>query len=137
MNDKNEHFRKLYRAHDKIAAANKRLLSLYASATAGNPKIDGMPKSQLNPHRFDNTMVNIIDMQKSTDDLLKQRAEFDMFLFSLSYEHMRLLNLRFENCLTWKEIASELDLSTDSVKRIYGVICKKAVKEGLFDKLDD
>jgi len=85
VNDKNEHFRKLYRAHDKIAAANKRLLSLYASATAGNPKIDGMPKSQLNPHRFDNTMVNNIYIQKKTEELLKKPAQFDMFLFLLFY----------------------------------------------------
>ena len=87
---KSDYFRKMYRAHDTIAAMNERLIAFYASATVSSPKIDGMPKAPKNPHRFENTIIKILEMQEGIDDLLKQRACFDCFLFTLPHEQRRL-----------------------------------------------
>jgi len=61
--------KKMYGAHDTIASTVERLSMLYASATVGSPSLDGMPKTQLNPHRFDDKISNIMDIQNNIDTL--------------------------------------------------------------------
>lgn len=133
VNNRNTAFRRLYKVHEIIADLNERVISLYSSATYASPKIDGMPKAQPNPHRFENTMVKIMELQDKIDDLLQQRVNFDTFILSLAPTHSRLLKMRFEDNFQWKEIASDLDISTDTVKRTFKRICDKAEKAGLFD----
>ena len=124
-------FKKLYRAHETIADISNRVKALYASVTSISPVIDGMPKSQ-NPKRFENTMFEILHLKERAEELLKRRVEFDVFISDLSSFHRDLLCFRFDKCLTWRQIAAELSISRDSVKRHFNLICDKADETGLF-----
>jgi DNA-directed RNA polymerase specialized sigma24 family protein len=130
--DKTDGFKKLYRAHSIIADISERIDALYVSATSISPLNDGMPKNP-NPKRFEGIMVEIMHLKELAKILLKKRAEFDVFICDLSPFYRSLLDLRCDECRSWKEISSALDISTDSVKRIYKRVCDKAEERGLFD----
>lgn len=125
--------KRLYNAHNIIADISERIDSLYASATSISPINDGMPKTP-NPQRFEGIMVELLDLKTLAQTYLKKRAVFDYFVNTLTPFYRDLLDLRCEDCLQWKEIAADLDISTDTAKRVFKRICKMADDAGLFDE---
>lgn len=125
--------KRLYKAHEIIADITKRINSLYTSATSIIPISDGMPKNQ-NPKRFEGIMTEYLDLKTLAQTYLKKRAVFDYFVSTLIPFYRRILDLRCEDCLQWKEIASNLDISIDTAKRVFKCICKMADEAGLFDE---
>jgi hypothetical protein len=119
----------MYHAHETIANISERLDLLYESATRLSPFNDGMPK-QPNPHRFENTLCEIADLKTIAEDLLKQRAMFDVFISGLQPFYKELLDLKYEGNASWKCIAATLDISINSAHRIYGIICQQANELG-------
>ena len=131
--NKTECLKKLFNAHFIIYDVRQRINKLYDSATSlGSQSFDGMPKSP-NPKKFEGIMVEIIYLKEYATLLLKKRAEFDLFICSLNPFYYSLLNLRCEECRTWKEIAGTLDISTVSAKRNFKKICVLAEDKGLFE----
>jgi hypothetical protein len=127
-----DYFRKMYHAHETIANIGERLNRLYESATRLSPFNDGMRK-QPNPHRFENTLCEIADLKTIAEDLLKQRARFDVFISGLRPFYKELLDLKYESNAGWKCIAATLDVSINSAHRIYGRICQQANELGYVD----
>jgi hypothetical protein len=128
---KTDYFRTMYKAHDLISDLEARLERLYASATSASPSLDGMPKAQ-NPQRLESVTIHIVDLKQTLQDLLKKRADFDIFLCTLSPFHRRVLDLRCENLRGWGELADELNMSVVTAKRIFKDICAAAEAAGLF-----
>lgn len=126
-------FKELYKAHDKIRCIKDRIDRLYESATYISPIITNVPKSQPNPKRFEDTIIEMADLRKAGERILRQRAIFDKFVsYELSVEEETVLSMRCEKNMGWKEIASNLKLGVTSVKTIYYGVEKKADKFGLF-----
>ena len=133
--NKTDCLRRLYNAHNIIADINERINNLYASATSISSAYDGMPKNH-NPQRVEGIIVELLDLKTLAQKYLKKRATFDYFMSTLNPFYKRLLDLRCENCRSWKVVASELDISTVSAKRIFKRICEKAEVAGLFNTLN-
>ena len=125
-------FKILYNAHTTIFDMKVKIVQLYESASSMGSSFDGMPKSP-NPHRFENIMVEICYLQNFAKQLLKLRAEFDLFVCTLTPFYATVLALRCEECRSWKEIASECNISTVSAKRVFKKICDRAQEAGLFE----
>ncbi len=126
-------FKELYQAHDRIIAIKEKIDRLYQSAQCISPVMTGMPKSQPNPKRFEDKIIEISDLREEGEKILRNRALFDKFVVSeLSMNEESVLSLRCEKNLGWKEIAGTLNLGVTTVKSIYSVVEKKADKFGLF-----
>jgi hypothetical protein len=126
-------FRRLYNAHETIAGIEERMKKLYDSALTANSFItgDGSPKHRQNPKRLEKIMVELADLESYTDELLKQRAAFDVFLSRLSTKEQQLLSLKCEKDKGWKEVAFVLKTSVDSCQRAFLKICEEAQMKGL------
>lgn len=127
-----EYFRKMYQAHDIIADIRERIDKLYLSATRVSPVSDGMPKSTSNPKRFEETIVEMADLRTRGENLLRQRAKFDLFVCDLTVTEAKVLSMRCEKGMGWKEIAGELRISISSAKGIWGKVESKADDFGCF-----
>lgn len=126
-----KYFRRMYKAHDTIDDIKKRIDKLYLSATRVSPVSDGMPKSPSNPKRFEETIVEMADLRVLGEKLLKERAQFDLFLCLISPEMKNVLEMRCEKYMKWKEIAAILDISISSVKRLYYNVCDLAIEKNI------
>lgn len=131
--NKQDFFRELYQAHDRIRAIKEKIDRLYQSAQYISPVMTSMPKSQPNPKRLEDTIIEMADLREEGEKILRRRALFDKFVVSeLSMNEESVLSLRCEKNMGWKEIAGSLNLGVTTVKGIYSVVEKKADKFGLF-----
>lgn len=131
--NKQDFFREMYQAHDKIRAIKEKIDRLYQSAQYISPVMTSMPKSQPNPQRLENTIIEMADLREEGEIILRKRALFDKFVVSkLSMNEEKVLSLRCEKNMGWKEIAGSLSLGVTTVKCLYSSVEKKADKFGLF-----
>jgi hypothetical protein len=130
--NKTDCLNKLFNAHYIIFDINERIKKLYESAESMSGSMDGMPRNP-NPKRFEGSMVEIIYLKDYGRLLLKKRAAFDVFLCTLSSFDYSLLNLRCEECRSWKETAGALGISIDTARRYFEKICELAEEQGLFE----
>lgn len=131
--NKQDIFRSLYQAHDRIRAIKEKIDRLYQSAQYISPVMTRMPKSQPNPKRLEDTIIEMADLREEGEKILRKRALFDKFVVSeLSMDEESVLSLRCEMNMGWKEIAGTLNLGVTTVKSIYSAVEKKADKFGLF-----
>lgn len=130
---KSEYFKKMYDVHETIKTIKENIDKLYASADYISPSFDNMPKSQSNPNRLVDTITEMYSLREYADYLLKERAKFDLFVCSLEKKERRILSLKCEKNMTWKEIAadSELGISATSAERIFNKICSLTDEKGL------
>ncbi len=116
---KSEYFKDMYDAHESIRQIMEKINSLYQSATNISPSTGSISKSQPNPQRLENTLIEIADLRTMAENLLRQRARFDLFLCSLSRPEERVICMRYEKNMSWKQISAELHISVSSVKRLF------------------
>ena len=130
--NKTEYFQKMYNAHDIIADIRDKINRLYQSAIYINLENNDMPKSQLNPQKFENTIIEMADLKTFGKNLLQQRAKFDLFVCSLNTKEEKILRMRCEYNMSWKEIAKELKIAVSTAKEIFYRIENKADIFGCF-----
>ncbi len=123
--------KKLYKAHDIIANINEKIERLYLSASYASPVSDGMPKAQNSGHnKLEHAICEIADLKTYIAELVTQRAKFDVFLCTLDLRDEKVLSMRCEQELSWKEISSELRISMSTVKDIFRKARNKAKEYG-------
>lgn len=132
---KSDYFKKMFEAHDIIIDIRHRIDNLYSSATNISPSSGGIPSVQPNPHKMEEKIIEMAYLRELGEKLLKARAKFDLFVCTLNHFDVSLLTLRFEKGLSWKEIASVLDVSVSTVNRRYYEICEVAENDRLFDDI--
>lgn len=131
--NKQDFFREMYQAHNRIKAIKERIDRLYESVQYISPVMTSMPKSQQNPTKLEDTIIEMADLREEAMKILKKRALFDKFVVSkLDMYEESVLSLRCEKNMGWKEVASSLNLGTTTVKVLYSEVEKKADKFGLF-----
>ncbi len=123
--------KRLYKAHDIIADITTRVDKLYQSASSISPLIDDMPKGQgSKSSKFENIICEIADLKTYAESLLIQRAKFDVFLCTLDSNDVKVLSMRCEHGMSWKEIAGELRVSPTTAKDVFRRIASKAETSG-------
>lgn len=58
-------------------------------------------------------------IQDVIDELMIKRIRFIRFTAALTMDENKVLKLRCENCLSWKNIAAEMHLGVTTVKALY------------------
>jgi hypothetical protein len=127
-----EYLKTLYKAHEKIENIKGNIYKLYDSIMSISSKNDNISESQLDSPYFQNATVEIIQLKREAERLLKKRAAFDLFICTLSLFEYDLLNLRCGECRSWKETAATLDISNKTAKRYFEKICERAEEKGIF-----
>ncbi|MFR7564075.1 MAG: hypothetical protein ACLUV5_00665 [Oscillospiraceae bacterium] len=128
-------FKEMFYAHKKIAEIGERLNKLRISATYISPSFGDSPKSNSNPQKLEATIIDIVSLEEYATQLLKERAKFDLFVSKLGAAESKLLKMRCDEALSWKEIAGELRMSVSSSQRMFLAVCNKAESIGLY-KMD-
>jgi hypothetical protein len=90
-----------------------------------------MPKSH-DPQRLEKKIVEMADLRTFGENLLKQRAKFDLFVCSLNANDARVLSMRYEKRMSWKELAGELRISVTTAKDIFRKVEDEADTFGCF-----
>lgn len=133
IGNKQDVFRELYQAHDKIRTIKEKIDRLYQSAQYVSPVMTSMPKPQPNPKRLEDSIIEIAVLRELGEKVLRRRALFDEFIVSqLSINEEAVLSFRCEKNMSWNGVAASLNLGVTTVKGIYNVVEKKADKFGLF-----
>lgn len=133
IGNKQDVFRELYQAHDKIRTIKEKIDRLYQSAQYVSPVMTSMPKPQPNPKRLEDAIIEIANLRELGEKVLRRRALFDEFIVSqLSINEEAVLSFRCEKNMSWNGVAASLNLGVTTVKGIYNVVEKKADKFGLF-----
>lgn len=141
MNDSNveklcgeKYFKEMYCAHKKIAEIGERINKLRISATYISPSFGMTSKSNSNPQKLEATIIDIVSLEEYATQLLKERARFDLFVSKLGTTESKVLKMRCDEDLSWKEIAGELGMSVSSSQRMFLSVCNKAEALGLYKK---
>lgn len=141
MNDSNveklcgeKYFKEMYCAHKKIAEIGERINKLRISATYISPSFGMTSKSNSNPQKLEATIIDIVSLEEYATQLLKERARFDLFVSKLGTTESKVLKMRCDEDLSWKEIAGELGMSVSSSQRMFMSVCNKAEAIGLYKK---
>ncbi len=127
-----EFFKEMYMTHDKVKRIKEKIDKLYQSAIYISPVISDMPKGQSNPKRLEDTIIEITDLKSLCEQLLRKRARFDRFTCDLTATQEKILSMRCELGLEWKEIATDIGMSISSVQRVFKYICGLAIASDLF-----
>lgn len=114
--NKTEHFKKLFSAFDTVRLIDKNIEKLYQSATA-------MDRKEL-------VVDSVADLQEIKNNLLRQRFRFISFIATLDPREAKVLEMRCEKNMGWKQVAAALDISRQTVERIFDKISQKAEKYG-------
>lgn len=114
--NKTEHFKKLFSAFDTVRLIDKNIEKLYQSATA-------MDRKEL-------VVDSVADLQEIKNNLLRQRFRFISFIATLDLREAKVLEMRCEKNMGWKQVAAALDISRPTVERIFDKISQKAEKYG-------
>lgn len=120
-----------------LQRAQETLQRLYAKASPGAQKIDGMPHAPGVNDKVGALAVEIAEYSQSVDELRRQVREsskrVEAFLQSVDDRDVRLLlRLRFQRALSWKEIADHCGEYTSeaSVKTaVYGWFRDRAAQK--------
>lgn len=127
------YFIKMFEVHNTIKYMKESIDKLYATASYISPSFDSVIKTQSNPQKLSDAVIKAADLKNDCKNLLNERAEFDKFVFRLSKTERKVLVLRCEKNKSWKEIASDLDISRSSVERTYRKVCLLAEQQLSFD----
>ena len=114
--NKSEHFKKLFSAFDTVRLIDKNIEKLYQSATA-------MDRKEL-------VVAGVADLQKIKNNLLRQRFRFISFIATLDPREAKVLEMRCEKNMGWKQVAAALDISKPTAERIFDKISQKVEKYG-------
>ena len=114
--NKSEHFKKLFSAFDTVRLIDKNIEKLYQSATA-------MDHKEL-------VVDSVADLQEIKNNLLRQRFRFISFIATLEQREAKVLEMRCEKNMSWKQVAAAMDISRPTAERIFDKISQKAEKYG-------
>ena len=114
--NKSEHFKKLFSAFDTVRLIDKNIEKLYQSATAMDRK--------------EFVVDSVADLQEIKNNLLRQRFRFISFIVTLEQREAKVLEMRCEKNMSWKQVASALNMSDTTAKSIFKKIAQKAEKYG-------
>ncbi len=108
-----EHFKTLYATCDIADEINRRIDRLKSSSGDKSTIEDEIDRLQVVVH-----------------DLMMKRIRFIRFTITLDRTANKVLELRCEECLSWKNIAFRMNLSETTVRRLYKQVCEAAEKYG-------
>lgn len=111
-----EVFRKLFTYGETIKGIDENIEQLYKLAST--------------PEGKEAIADDMARLTEARNNLLKQRAHFILFMAALDPLEVKVLKLRCEKNMTWKEIASELHVSDTTAKKTLTGIAEKAEKYG-------
>ena len=114
--NKSEHFKKLFSAFDTVRLIDKNIEKLYQSAPAMDRKELGVD--------------SVADLQEIKNNLLRQRIRFIAFIATLDPREAKVLEMRCEKDMGWKQVASPLNMSDTTAKSIFNKTAQKAEKYG-------
>ena len=107
-NSKEAHFKMLYSAFDIVNNINEKIAEL-SSSTGDN---------------------NLSMYENAKNELLRKRIRFIQFSAMLPYKQEKVLEMRCEKGMSWKSIATALQLGVATVKQIFNQIETDAEKYG-------
>lgn len=110
---KEAHFKMLYSAFDIVNNINEKIEELSSSASDNNQ-----------------SMGEIERLKNAKNELLRKRIRFIKFSIRLPYQHEKVLEMRCEQGMSWKSIATVLHLGVATVKQIFNQIETDAEKYG-------
>lgn len=111
-NSKEAHFKMLYSAFDIVNNINEKIAEL-SSSTGDNL-----------------SMYEIERLKNAKNELLRKRIRFIKFSAMLPYKQEKVLKMRCEKGMSWKSIATALQLGVATVKQIFNQIETDAEKYG-------
>lgn len=110
---KEAHFKMLYSAFDIVNNINEKIAELSSSASDNNQTMDETER-----------------LENAKKELLRKRIRFIKFSIMLPYEQEKILEMRCEEGMSWKSIATSLHLGVATVKQIFNQIEADAEKYG-------
>jgi DNA-directed RNA polymerase specialized sigma24 family protein len=113
-----EYFTQLFLAHETIAGINDKIKELYRTAEL---------IETVDPKTYEDSIKRADEFRELSMSILQARASFDLFDVKLPAVQRRVLKLRCEECLTWKEISADLGSSIVTARRYFTLICEKAI----------
>lgn len=111
-----ETFRKLFTYGETIKGIDENIEELYKLATT--------------PEGKEVIVDDTARLMETRNNLLKRQAHLVAFMSALDPLEVKVLKLRCEKNMTWKEIASELHVSDTTAKKTLTGIAEKAEKYG-------
>lgn len=121
------YFKRMFEAYDKMEIIKEKVDKLYSSAEYVSPSFEDVSKSQSSSKSaFADAIVKIADLKADCCKLLEERAEFDVFVCRLNKKEIDVLTMRCEKNMSWKQVASELEISDTTAKSIYNEVAEKA-----------
>ena len=112
-NSKEAHFKMLYSAFDIVNNINEKIAEL--SSSTGDNNL---------------SMYEIERLKNAKNELLRKRIRFIKFSAMLPYKQEKVLEMRCEKGMSWKSIATALQLGVATVKQIFNQIETYAEKYG-------
>lgn len=107
------HFKMLYSAFDIVNNINEKIAEL--SSSTGDNNL---------------SMYEIERLKNAKNELLRKRIRFIQFSAMLPYKQEKVLEMRCEKGMSWKSIATALQLGVATVKQIFNQIETDAEKYG-------
>ena len=107
------HFKMLYSAFDIVNNINEKIAEL--SSSTGDNNL---------------SMYEIERLKNAKNELLRKRIRFIKFSAMLPYKQEKVLEMRCEKGMSWKRIATALQLGVATVKQIFNQIETDAEKYG-------
>ena len=112
-NSKEAHFKMLYSVFDIVNNINEKIAEL--SSSTGDNNL---------------SMYEIERLKNAKNELLRKRKRFIKFSAMLPYKQEKVLEMRCEKGMSWKSIATALQLGVATVKQIFNQIETDAEKYG-------
>lgn len=110
---KEAHFKMLYSAFDIVNNINEKIAEVSNSTSDNNL-----------------SMYEIERLKNARNELLRKRIRFIKFSATLPYKQEKVLEMRCEQGMSWKSIATALQLGVATVKQIFCQIVTDAEKYG-------
>ena len=116
-----EYLMKAYRIDERIRSKLSQVDSLTDLAVRATATISDMPGNpSKDPHRMENIVVMIVDLQKEIgkdiEKLLDVKRDMMERIGKLEDpEQQMVLELRYIACLAWEKIADDMDFSMNNV----------------------
>lgn len=129
-----KYFKEMYCAHKKISEIGDRINKLRISAAYISPSFGAPSKSNSNPQKLEAAIIDIVSLEEYAAQLLEKRAKFDVFVSKLRVTEAKVLKMRCDEYLSWKEISGEIGMSVSSSQRMFLSVCNKAEAMGLYEK---
>ena len=103
-----ERLNDLYYLRKEAERLEEKILSLEESADIHSPDTSGKPRNPSPSNKLDEIVPKIIDLENERKKVLLEIEEIEMFIRSVNRRDQLIIRYRYEDRLSWQEIADKL-----------------------------